>query len=103
MGTGFGEGWGKQLIGPNQAIPPQFGWVVSLNLLGSPFGSTSASMMPLSTDNRPVLNLSLEDLARGATSAMRALGISKATVKRDWAVAKAWMAKELKPLEMDGR
>jgi RNA polymerase sigma factor (TIGR02999 family) len=28
-----------------------------------------------------------------------ALGISKATVKRDWAVAKAWMAKELKPPE----
>lgn len=26
-----------------------------------------------------------------------ALGISKATVKRDWAVAKAWMAKELEP------
>ncbi len=78
LGTGFGEGWGKQLIGPNQAIPPQFGWVVSLNLLGSPFGSTSAAMMPLSSDSKPVLNLSLEDLARGATSGMRALGISKA-------------------------
>ena len=50
--------------------------MVSLNLLGSPFGSTSASMMPLSAE-RP-MSLSIEDLARGATSGMRALGISKA-------------------------
>ena len=79
LGDGFAEGWGKQLFGPNRAIPPALGWVVSLNLLGSPFGSTAASMMPLSTDHtRPGLNLSLEDLARAATSAMRTLGITKA-------------------------
>lgn len=78
LGDGFGEGWGKQLIGPGQALPPQLGWVVSLNLLGSPFGSTSAAMMPLTPDHRPALNLSLEDLARAATSAMRTLGINKA-------------------------
>lgn len=71
----FGGGWGKQLFGPNRAIPPQAGWVVSLNLLGSPFGSTSAAMMPLSSKG---LSLTLEDLARGATSAMRSLGISRA-------------------------
>jgi len=78
LGDGFGEGWGKQLLGPGQAIGPQLGWVVSLNLLGSPFGSTSAAMMPLTPDHRPGLNLTLEDLARAATSAMRTLGISKA-------------------------
>ena len=33
-----------------------------------------------------------------------ALGISKATVKRDWALARAWMARELaRPAERDGR
>jgi RNA polymerase sigma factor (TIGR02999 family) len=32
-----------------------------------------------------------------------ALGISPATVKRDWALARAWMAKELRPAERDGR
>lgn len=78
LGSGFGAGWGKQLLGPAQAIPPHFGWVVSLNLLGSPFGSTSASMMPLASDGRPPLSLTLEDLARAANSAMRSLGISKA-------------------------
>ena len=78
LGTGFAEGWGRQLIGPNMPIPPQFGWVVSLNLLGSPFGSTAASMMPLSSDSRPPLSLSLEDMARAATSAMRTLKITRA-------------------------
>ncbi len=78
LDEGFGGGWGKKLIGPSQAISPHLGWVVSLNLLGSPFGSTSASMMPLTADHRPALKLSIEDLARGATSAMRTLGISKA-------------------------
>jgi homoserine O-acetyltransferase len=75
LGTGFGEGWGKQLL---ESIGPYSGWVVSLNLLGSPFGSTSESMMPLSKDGKPQLSLSLEDLARAATSAMKTLGIVRA-------------------------
>lgn len=78
LGTGFCEGWGRQLIGPNQPIPPNQGWVVSLNLLGSPFGSTSAAMLPLTKDGQPSLNLTLEDLARGATSALKSLGIGRA-------------------------
>lgn len=75
LGSGFCEGWGKALIGPNQAIPPHAGWVLSLNLLGSPFGSTSAAMMPLSSGG---LGLTLEDLARAANAALRALGVQKA-------------------------
>lgn len=78
LGSGFCEGWAKGLVGPNQAINARQGWIVSLNLLGSPFGSTSAAMMPLTQDGRPVLNLSIEDLARAATSAMRKLGIARA-------------------------
>ena len=38
LGQGLGEGWGKQLLGPNQALSANDRWVVSLNLLGSPFG-----------------------------------------------------------------
>ncbi len=78
LGEGFAEGWGKGLIGPDRALDPQSRWVVCLNLLGSPFGSTSASLMPLSAGSKSVLHLSLADIARAATSAMRTLGICKA-------------------------
>lgn len=75
LGEGFGAGWGQQLVGPGGAIGADAGWVLSLNLLGSPFGSTSAAMMPMSSGG---LSLTIEDLARGATSAMRTLGIQRA-------------------------
>lgn len=75
LGGGFCGGWGRPLFGPSGAIPLHAGWVLSLNLLGSPFGSTSAAMMPLSSGG---LGLTIEDLARGATSAMRTLGVQRA-------------------------
>ncbi len=72
---GFGEGWGKALIGP--VLTPHSGWVVSLGLLGSPFGSTNASMMPAGPDGRPGLELTLEDRARGAAGGARLLGAKR--------------------------
>ncbi len=74
-GDGFGDGWGKALLGP--VLNPHSGWVVSFNLLGSPFGSTSAAMVPAGPDGRPGLELSVEDLARAAASGARQLGAKR--------------------------
>jgi homoserine O-acetyltransferase len=74
-GDGFCDGWGKELIGP--VLNPHSGWVVSFNLLGSPFGSTSAAMVAPGPDGRPGLELSLEDLARAAAAGARQLGAKR--------------------------
>ncbi|MFT3836627.1 MAG: alpha/beta fold hydrolase [Myxococcaceae bacterium] len=74
-GDGFCDGWGKQLVGP--VLTPHSGWVVSMNLLGSPFGSTSSSMVPSGPDGRPGLELSVEDLARAAAAGARMLGAKR--------------------------
>ncbi len=71
------EGWGAQLLGKGQPIDPSQYWVVSLNLLGSPFGSTSAAMLDSRDDP---YGFSIEDMARAAASAMRVLGVKKPRV-----------------------
>jgi homoserine O-acetyltransferase/O-succinyltransferase len=71
------EGWGKKLIGRGKPIDPAQYWVVSLNLLGSPFGSTSAAMLQ---GNDDPYAFTIEDMARAAASAMRVLGVKKPRV-----------------------
>lgn len=71
------ESWGKSLIGRGKPIDPAQYWLVSLNLLGSPFGSTSAAM--LQGHEEPYV-FTVEDMARAAASAMRVLGVKKPRV-----------------------
>jgi homoserine O-acetyltransferase len=71
------EGWGKKLLGRGKPIDPAQYWVVSLNLLGSPFGSTSAAMLQGQEDP---YSFTVEDMARAAASAMRVLGVKKPRV-----------------------
>jgi homoserine O-acetyltransferase len=71
------EGWGKKLLGRGKPIDPGQYWVVSLNLLGSPFGSTSAAMLQGQEDPYA---FSVEDMARAAAAAMRVLGVKKPRV-----------------------
>ena len=62
-----GGGWGSALLGPKQLLDPSEEWVLSLNLLGSPFGSTSAIKGCHDT-------LTIEDMARAVIAACTALG-----------------------------
>lgn len=71
------EGWGKSLIGKGSPIDPAQYWLVSLNLLGSPFGSTSAAMLQGQADPYA---FTVEDMARAAASAMRVIGVKKPRV-----------------------
>jgi homoserine O-acetyltransferase len=73
-------GWWEEMIGPGQAIDTDRFFVVCVNSLGSPHGSTS----PVSVDPRtgapyrmsfPVL--AIEDIATSAREALRALGIQR--------------------------
>jgi homoserine O-acetyltransferase len=73
-------GWWEEMVGPGQAIDTDRFYVVCVNSLGSPHGSTS----PLSLDPRtgqpyrmgfPVL--AIEDIASAAHATVRALGIEK--------------------------
>lgn len=70
-------GWGKHLIGKGKAIDPAQYWTVSLNLLGSPFGSTSAAMLQ---GHESPYAFTVEDMARAAAAAMRVLGVKKPRV-----------------------
>jgi homoserine O-acetyltransferase/O-succinyltransferase len=70
-------GWARRLLGRGKPIDPAQYWVVSLNLLGSPFGSTSAAMLQGQADPYP---FTLADMARAAASAMRVLGVKKPRV-----------------------
>ncbi|MBL8957411.1 MAG: alpha/beta fold hydrolase [Myxococcaceae bacterium] len=71
------EGWASNLVGRGMPIDPAQYWVVSLNLLGSPFGSTSAAM--LEGDDDPYA-FSLADMARAAAAAMRVVGVKQPRV-----------------------
>jgi homoserine O-acetyltransferase len=73
-------GWWEEMVGPRQAIDTDRFFVVCVNSLGSPHGSTS----PASSDPRtgapyrmsfPVLGI--EDIARAARETLRALGIER--------------------------
>jgi homoserine O-acetyltransferase len=71
------EGWAKTLVGKGSPIDPAQYWVVSANLLGSPFGSTSAAMLQGEADPYA---FTIEDMARAAASAMRVLEIKRPRV-----------------------
>src|SRR6185436_4058954 len=70
-------GWGQRLIGKGKPVDPAQYWVVSLNLLGSPFGSTSAAMLQGQEDPYA---FTVEDMARAGAAAMRVLGVKKPRV-----------------------
>jgi homoserine O-acetyltransferase/O-succinyltransferase len=72
------DSWGKSLVGKGNPIDPSQYWVVSTNLLGSAFGSTSAAM--LQGEAGDPYEFTIEDMARAAASAMRVLEVKRPRV-----------------------
>jgi homoserine O-acetyltransferase len=73
------SGWALQLIGSGRVIDPSGDYVVSPNLLGSPFGSTSPAKKdptgsPMGTD---FPSASTEDMARAVAGLLRGLGVTR--------------------------
>jgi homoserine O-acetyltransferase len=71
------SGWGVELVGPGKALDPASIPVISPNLLGSPFGSTS----PITVDPESgelwganLSDVSVLDMARGVSALLRSLG-----------------------------
>jgi len=76
------SGWGLQLIGTGRVIDPATDYILSANLLGSPFGSTSPAKFgpdgqPMATD---FPGASTEDMARGVAGLLRGLGVASVRV-----------------------
>lgn len=74
------SGWGAELVGPGKALDTTSFSVISVNLLGSPFGSTS----PVSLDpergepyGAHLSDLSILDMARAVSATVRALGLTR--------------------------
>ncbi|WP_216617942.1 alpha/beta fold hydrolase [Corallococcus carmarthensis] len=73
------SGWGRELMGPGKALDPEVTPVIVPNLLGSPFGSTSAvtpdphTGAPWGTSLPP---LTVLDMARGVSALLRAQGLT---------------------------
>ncbi|MDY7228074.1 alpha/beta fold hydrolase [Hyalangium rubrum] len=74
------SGWGRELIGDKRPLDPTSQHVLSVNLLGSPFGTTS----PLTEDPftgqqlGPALPLlTVLDMARTVAALLRALGLKR--------------------------
>jgi homoserine O-acetyltransferase len=72
------SGWGKELIGEKRPLDPNSLHIISANLLGSPFGTTS----PITEDPftgqllGPALPLlSLADMARTVSALLRSMGL----------------------------
>jgi homoserine O-acetyltransferase/O-succinyltransferase len=73
-------GWWEDMIGPGRPIDTRSSFVICVNSLGSPFGSTSpASINPMTGEpyrlTFPVLTL--EDIARAGHEVVRSFGIKK--------------------------
>ncbi len=75
------SGWGMEFIGEKRPLDPSSIHILSLNLLGSPFGTTS----PLTEDPftgqplGPALPmLSVLDMARAASAMLRSMGLKRA-------------------------
>jgi homoserine O-acetyltransferase len=73
-------GWWEEMVGPQQAIDTDRFFVICVNSLGSPHGSTSpASIDPRTGETYrmrfPVLGI--EDIATSARQALQALGITR--------------------------
>ena len=71
------SGWALQLVGSARVIDPATSFVISPNLLGSPFGSTSPAKRdgdgtPLGTDFPTATTV---DMARATAALLRGLGV----------------------------
>ena len=73
-------GWWEGMIGPKLALDTERYFVVCVNSLGSPFGSTSPASIDPATGEPYRLafpDLSVEDIARGGYETVRSLGITR--------------------------
>ena len=73
-------GWWEDVVGPGKAIDTNRFFVVCVNSLGSPHGSTSPASLDPRTGRRYALSfpvLSIEDIATAAHEALRAIGLAK--------------------------
>jgi homoserine O-acetyltransferase len=73
-------GWWEDMVGPGRPIDTRRQFVICVNSLGSPFGSTSPASINPSTGQPYRLTfpiLTVEDIARGGHEVMRCLGIGQ--------------------------
>ncbi len=66
-----GAGWNAGVIGPALSVETEGRRIISLGLLGSPFGSTSA-------EGEHIPSFSVEDMSRAAAAALTLLGVERA-------------------------
>jgi homoserine O-acetyltransferase/O-succinyltransferase len=74
-------GWWEDMIGPGRPIDTRKYFVICVNSLGSPFGSTSPASINPATGRPYRLTfpvLTVEDIARAGHEVARALGVRKA-------------------------
>ncbi len=74
------EGWWEEMVGPGKALDTGNWYVVCVNSLGSPFGSTSPLSIDPATGEPYRLTfpeLSIEDIARAGYETIRSLGITR--------------------------
>jgi homoserine O-acetyltransferase len=74
------EGWWEPIVGPGRAIDTDRWFVVCVNSLGSPFGSTSPLSINPATGHAYRLDfpeLSIEDIAAAGHETVRSLGIER--------------------------
>ena len=74
------EGWWEAMVGPGKAIDTQRWFVICVNSLGSPFGSTSPLSVNPATGEPYRLDfpeLAMEDIAAAGYHAVRSLGIER--------------------------
>ncbi len=74
------SGWGTQLVGPGKALDPASVPIICPNLLGSPFGSTSALTVNPETGEplgAELAEVSILDMARAVSALLRALGVRR--------------------------
>jgi homoserine O-acetyltransferase/O-succinyltransferase len=73
-------GWWEDMIGPGRPIDTRRFFVICVNSLGSPFGSTSPASINRATGKPYRLTfpvLTVEDIARGGYEVAKALGVRK--------------------------
>ena len=74
------EGWWEQMLGPGKALDTDRWFVVCVNSLGSPFGSTSPLSINPATGEAYRLSfpeLAIEDIARAGYETIRSLDIAR--------------------------
>ena len=76
------SGWGLPWVGPGRVIDPADHFILSPNLLGSPYGSTSPAKVgpdgvPMGTD---FPSASTEDMARACAALIRGIGLKSVRV-----------------------